>query len=333
MTSPTDTFVDPSISAASGAGTIGDPYGDLQYALDQVARDGANGDRFNIKTGSEEVLTAALDLSTYGTPSEAAPVIFQGYASSQGDGGIGGINGDGSFSIHGNISTSYLHWIDLHLHNCGSAAVLSMNDYCSVVFCEIDNTTGNGIDIDNYGLVLGCHIHNIGNYGVYTTIGTTVKRNRFVNGANDFAAAIYSTLAAYCYHNIIDIDGASNGIEYEDGSVVWGNSIYSNGGAGKGIMPRAANRVPVAVANNLVEGFSGTGGVGIDAQYGAKYADGNGVYNCATKYNLANRIFAGGSDNEELTASPFVNAAAGDFTPVDIGNVKEGSLPAKIGTQ
>ena len=60
----TNYYVDPSINANSGTGTIGDPFGDLQYALDTVTRDSTNGDQFNIKAGTAEVLTGTLDFST-----------------------------------------------------------------------------------------------------------------------------------------------------------------------------------------------------------------------------------------------------------------------------
>lgn len=80
----TEYYIDPAIDANSGTGTIGDPFGDLQYALDTVTRDGTNGDRFNVKAGTAEVLTAALSLATYGTPTEAAPLVIQGYTSAAG---------------------------------------------------------------------------------------------------------------------------------------------------------------------------------------------------------------------------------------------------------
>ena len=52
----TEVYVDPAINGNSGTGTLVDPYGDLQYALDTKARDSTNGDRFNIKAGTAEVL-------------------------------------------------------------------------------------------------------------------------------------------------------------------------------------------------------------------------------------------------------------------------------------
>ena len=91
----TNYYVDPAINANSGTGTLGDPFGDLQYALNTITRNATDGDRINIKAGTAEVMAAAISLTTYGTPAQAAPLIFQGYTSAQGDGGIGEINNGG----------------------------------------------------------------------------------------------------------------------------------------------------------------------------------------------------------------------------------------------
>ena len=62
---------------------------------------------------------------------------------------------------------------------------------------------------------------------------------------------------------------------------------------------------------------------------------GNAVYDCENEYaesTLAAFFGAIGTDNETLTESPFKDAANNDFSPTDKGNIKEGSLPAEIGT-
>ena len=100
MAQPSETYVDPSIAGASGAGTVGDPYGDLQHALDTMTRDATNGDRINIKAGTDEILAGVIDLTTYGTPSSAAHLVFQGYTSAAGDGGIGGIDANAGAAVY-----------------------------------------------------------------------------------------------------------------------------------------------------------------------------------------------------------------------------------------
>ena len=89
---PTVYYVDPAIDADSGAGTVGDPYGDLQHCLDTITRDTGQGDRICVKAGTDEVLAASLTLATYGSPSPYVPLIIQGYTSAAQDGGIGVID-------------------------------------------------------------------------------------------------------------------------------------------------------------------------------------------------------------------------------------------------
>ena len=51
----------------------------------------------------------------------------------------------------------------------------------------------------------------------------------------------------------------------------------------------------------------------------------NAVYNCVTpyygNYTEANGVFYA-ADNETLGSSPFTAPGSGDFTPLDVGNVK-----------
>ena len=94
MAYPTHVYVDPSIAGDSGTGTIGDPYGDLQYALNTVTR-GTDGNQFNIKAGTDEVLAASITTATYGTPSTSQPLIFRGYTSAANDGGQASIDCNG----------------------------------------------------------------------------------------------------------------------------------------------------------------------------------------------------------------------------------------------
>ena len=88
----TEIFVDPSIAGNSGAGTLGNPYGDLQWLLDQETFDTVNGSMINVdvNVGTAEILAAGLDLvgnfTAGGAPSATAPLLIQGYDSAAGDG-------------------------------------------------------------------------------------------------------------------------------------------------------------------------------------------------------------------------------------------------------
>ncbi|HEX9768431.1 MAG TPA: hypothetical protein VGA50_04570 [Kiloniellales bacterium] len=336
MAAPTETYVDPSIAGDSGAGTIGDPFGDLQFALNSVTRDATNGDRFNIKAGTDEIMGAAIDLTSYGTPAAGAPLIFQGYTSAAGDGGQGGISGGGSVSI----STSVLNYIvyrDLHLHNCGAADILDGIDFGIVEGCELDNTMGNGIDPGNSMLIIGNHFHNIGGFGVDSGKFAGIVNNYFKDETNKFTRAINSfSDSSYIARNIISLN-STTGYGIVAAGIVIGNSIF-NAAAGTNIGIWGVTGVlsqPSAFLNNLIEGFSGAGGDGMQIDVGTDIllVGNNALYNNTTHYTLNDAISIG--DNEELGASPFAKSGADTFAnrftyfaPVDTGNVIGGAYPS-----
>lgn len=341
MAQPAEIYVDPSIAADSGAGTVGDPYGDLEYAIEQTTFDTTDGTRVNIKAGTDEILAAVLQDALNDTvttvawaPAEVAPCVLQGYTATAGDGGVGGISGSGSIGIFTGAAFDYIHLIDLHMHNCGSSAVIDLDNFCSVIRCEVDNTSGAGVQLDDEGVVSECYIHNIGNVGAEASAGTLIQHNYFENGTNVFTRAINLPLPGFVYRNIIDIDGASDGIIINTGAKILHNSIYSNAGTGQGIVG-VTGRVALCITNNIVEGFSGSGGIGFDldvSNFGVLIYGGNAAFNNATNYTAPAAFTLDDlGDNETLLASGFKDAANRDFSPINTGSVKEGALPADFG--
>lgn len=328
-----DKYVDSDIGGSSGSGTSGDPYSDLQYAMNQTTKTSA-GTRF-LGKGSE-VLSAALDFSTHGAPAFNAPIIFERWDADW------DISGGGTVAINTNTSAG-LYFYNIRMHNTGSNAVLQLGQYSAVVNCEIDNSTGDAIDLVGLGCVVhGCNIHNIGGNGVHCSAQTShyVMDNYFANGTNDFSAAIrVARFYAHIARNIMSIDGTSDGINATSNgynSIIEKNSILSAGGTGAGI---EVNGIPVngLVVDNVVEGFNGTGGKGIDINantHQAWYA-GNHVYNCATNYTLdSDHLTDLNSDNEDRSAggSPFAKSGSDTFAnrftyfaPADVGNMIGGA--------
>jgi len=348
MGTPTQYYVDPSLGSDTGDGTVGTPWGRasgsvVQYSLDTITQDTTNGDQINIKsdqavgvtTTTDDVLTAALTLATYGNPNFNYPLIFKGYTASEGDGGIGGISGDGSYSIMSN-SNSWMVIDHLHLHNSGSAAVISIGTNNTLHASEIDNTTGNGVAVSNGGFVSHCHIHNCGGVGITAGSGSAIMNNYLVNGTNDFSGAMSfsGTAGGTVSGNIMSLDGSSNGIAAQTtGWRMRSNSILSNGGTGTGI--KLSNGLPYVLTDNLIEGFSGVGGKGVDLGGGAVtvflYGH-NALYNNATNYSGSIENWLPVGDNESLGASPFAKSGADTFAnrfvyfaPVDTGNVHGGA--------
>jgi hypothetical protein len=210
MATPTQYYVDPGGgNDTTGDGSIGTPWATVQHALDNITQDTTNGDQINIKAGTADTLSASLSLATYGSPSKV--LIFRGYTSAANDGGIGEIDGNGSYSI---ISTTafYVVFCDMELHNSGSAAVLSLGSGTQVVNCEIHNTTGSGLIINTFTIATLNYIHNCGTYGINAGSYNQIVANTLVNGTNKFTRAINASLGNNVMGNVVSVDGSSVGI-------------------------------------------------------------------------------------------------------------------------
>ncbi len=218
MAAPTTYFVDPSINADSGAGTVGDPYGDTKYAVDQNTFDTTNGNKLAIKSGTDEVLTESLN-TTFTTnswsPTANAPIIIEGYSTAEGDGGIGGISGNGSIAIINSTALDFIFLKDLHMHNTGSANVCTIGENCVVDNVEFDNSTGDGLTIDRFCNVIQCFFHDLAGDGIaHVDHGTTVLFCHFVNdGTSDMDNCVVinngGNAVGFC---LFDIDGSTDGI-------------------------------------------------------------------------------------------------------------------------
>lgn len=342
----TEIYCNPAIAGDSGAGTSLDPYGDFQYMLNERTWDNTNGNRLNVKVGAgdggtDEVLTGILDWTGNfvpgGTFTQAAPVIMQGYTSGAGDAGIGGIDGDGSNSIIIQTSMDFLKIIDMHLHNCGAAQILNLDNNCLLLNCEFNNTSGDGPEMDAAGLIENCHFHDIG--GNVDAGGSKVFNCYFKNdGTNEFNIALVQTQAGgLAIRNTFSLSDGSSGIQLLNGAVAMHNSIFSPSGTGGGITQLGTNIGITAILNNLIDGFNGAGGLGIGVEAGSDvdlYGM-NAVHDVATtEYSVSGRVFEDLGDNEILTESPFDKSGADSFTnrfgyysPVNTGNVRGGAHP------
>ncbi len=296
-------------------GAVGLPWATVQHALDFVTRDAANGDRFNVKNGTDDVLAAALDFSTYGTPTAAAPWILQGYSAAAEDGGIGGVSGGGAVGIVGGDALDFLYFIDMHLHNTGANDIISIDNNNAFINCEIDNTTLLALDLDSSCIVINCYIHNCD--GIVITTGGVIAYNTFEHITNQFTFAIQAVgPGSMILFNVIDMALGVGILVNQDYIVVLFNSIYSTAGTGAGIRV-PANSQGAIVMNNICEGFSGVGGIGIEIVAGAKLAQYgfNAFFNNTTNLSNGGDLFVDLSANDQvLGASPFTNAAADDFT-------------------
>ncbi len=334
----TEIYVDPSIAADSGAGTLGDPFGDLEYAIVQTTFNLSGGTRVNVKAGTQEVLVADLATAMADTsvaaawvPTNGDPCVIQGYTATAGDGGKGDISGGGLVSIISDVNLDNTHIIDLIAGDCGANRIFWLDNECSVLRSELHTSTHYGLQAGNYIHVESCYFHDIndngGNVINCSTIG--MIRGNWFEDCDVGVGEVINATGALCDRNIIILAAADNdGIRILNSAQVINNSIYQPfAGTGAGIITVDATSVPV-IENNLIEGFSGVGGRGVDINNDIAYImKGNAAYDCTTPYESAGTPIGTQADNETLSASPFTDAANGDFSPVDTGNVKGGSLP------
>lgn len=348
MAEPSQYYVDPSLGSDTGDGSLATPWGRasgsvVQYALDTITRDGTNGDQINVKSGAIDTLGAILSLSSYGTPGPTTPLIISGYNSVKNDGGMGVISGGGSYQIINN--PSYVNLIDLQLGDVGSNPVVLLAHYCFVRGCKFHDSAGTGnygLKMSSSGQCLGCEFTDIEGTGVqavaevrgcYFKQGSTYSFERCIQTSGNTNATIA--------RNIISIDGASDGILIGSGSapgsIISNNSILSSSGTGYGI-DHQGNNLIVSFHSNLIEGFSGSGGVGLNIFSGGwnkGMCRQNAFYNNSTHHStLSDSKWSDWDfdDNETLSASPFAKSGSDTFAnrftyfaPVDTGNVREGA--------
>lgn len=313
----TDYYVDPAINANSGTGTIGDPYGDLQYALNTATRDATNGNRFNIKAGTAEVMASAISLATYGTPTAAAPLVFQGYTSAAGDGGIGEINNGGAnVSVFDNTGIAAIHFVDMKLGNCGSARILRMAGPSFLTNCEIHTTTNaEAVRITSATTVARCRFHTLDQIALVMQGGGTVYSCNFAGSYS--AGALYFQGAGIALANIFSLTSGGRGIVLDStggNSVVVLNAFYAVSGTGIGLRFDGATLPVNLVANNIFAGFSGAGGSAVTGSSIRRLALSakNAYYNNTT--NKTSVVIWNDLGDVTLTNAPFTNAAGGDFS-------------------
>lgn len=297
----------------TGDGSIGTPWATVQKALNTITRNATDGDQINLQTGGTDTLGAALSYVTYGTPTATAPLIIRGYTSAADDGGIGVISGAGSYAILAG-NNDYIHLLDLRLTNVGGNVAVALRHHCSIQGCEIDTGTSRGIDTSGAVIVDRCYIHDFSSFGVYDIGGALISHSH-IAACGSYLIALSGPMGR-AHRNILKPATAVTAILLNaPGAEAVGNSISGSSGTAKGI-EAAASLTRLVCTNNIVQGFSGAGGVGISvpstcvlAQYHS-----NAAYNNTTNYSVAAKFLGVTGNNDTLAADPFVDAANGDFS-------------------
>ena len=350
MAAPNDYFVDPAINANGGTGVAADPWTRVggidvvQNGINQIVagplRDPVNGDRINVvsdqapgvTTTTDDTITAVLNLAAYGAPAADAPLIVRGCSRDPttglpvaGNGGIGGMDGAaGGWSTYdGNAgATDYVHFIDMHLHNTAAANVMRMRDYSSAINCQLDTSTAYALLVNNYCDVLNCYLHSTTNSPLIVATYCLAFGNYIESpsGAGQSSIFINGTSSSAERNIIVLDDVGAYGIRFSGhANRAIGNSILSTvANTQSGIYYDAVGLSTSVVLNNLIEGFSGAGGAGIDffnsTQHVHAYANNSFYDNLEDVAALTDCDKNYDEDNDLImAASPFMKEGAMTF--------------------
>lgn len=315
MTGPVNYYVDPAINANSGTGTIGDPFGDLQYALNTITRSTTVGDQINIKAGTAEIQTSAITLATYGSPTK---LILRGYTTSANDGGKCEIN-FGSSSVKFFASSSYTNIAIIDATIVLPNGQLQFGGNATVENCVISIagvTTGPATTVRN------SKITNLTSFsGVLLSYSGCVLTGCWIESSADGHAVYQNGSVCTITGNIILAKSVTTGGIRLINNIVQANFVTHNTiistvpSTDAAINIRSTVKNEGIVTNNLIHGFSGAGGAAIkNDAFNTRYT---GTIRANRWYNCANGVTATEADvitdNSVLSESPFVDFASGDY--------------------
>lgn len=332
MALPTDFYVDPTAGTDDTTGdrgsVVGNPWKSVQFAMDNITRNTSSGDRVNVKAGGTDTLSAALDFSTYGTPTGTALFVLQGYTSTQGDGGVGDIDGGGNSII--SVAKNGTHFIDMELHNSAANLLISLGSFNSLIRCELHDSDAAGVVPSTGFLAVGCYFHDINDTAVKMTRGVTVfchfkdgDTQQFDGGAAQPAVSCQADDVVA--HNIFDLLGNSYGITTTTGAngvIILNNTIYHPGGGStnSGILATATSSS--CVLNNYIEGMAASG-IALNSGHVVILGH-NAAFNNGTNFNFNGDITLNLGNNTVLAASGLTDPSNGDFSPTTEAGMQSG---------
>jgi len=325
-------------SDVAGSGTShATAYKTIQFAVDDIAgtHGKAAGDRLNLCSESPFVLASAINTANYANGASLSEhFMWQGYDTIAGDGGVFDIDLNGGAYALVNSARSYWSYCDGIIHNnSGSYYLLPLSGVTATALrLELYDNEYRAVGGGSYHIEK-CNIHDCSGIGIYRP--TVAIGNYLKNGtAKKFSRAIqlYSNSMVALY-NIVSIDGASWGIhtDYHYEYLI-SNSVLSAGGTGRGV---SCDGYGVSIYGNIVEGFSGAGGIGF-LRVSGNFLRHNAAYNNETDYTVSDQHFHGPTvvsdpDNEVLPSSGFAKSGSDTFAnrltyfaPLAVGNTQAG---------
>jgi hypothetical protein len=323
-----DYYVDASVSSASGSGsgTLGDPWVKtddlLQFALDQIAagsgRDTVNGDRITNLAGSMTV-TSGLDPTAYGTPTNTAPLYFNGglQRTPYDLGGFSFVD-----SALGSSTKVAMHLTRMDFTNPNTASDgIYIGSYGSIIDCSYVGSSSNSVGaifLGNYATMIGCKCTNINGLGlgggpVFNFSSYAKGYGNFFEFNGGYGQYGFYTRSQFSGNVIVQKNMASGVACWRtlDGTHGFNNTLYGDGND-LGIYAQSSSDNYLTVVNNYVENFSTGFFVSTAADYNI-FAGNYSYGNISDQQNNANGSFV--ENNVVLGSSGLVDAANGDFRP------------------
>ena len=291
-------YVRPTNGDDTNAGTShAEAWLTVQHALDTITVDTTDGDRINICDESTLTISSLLDPTTFGNPGRPG-LIFQGYTSVSGDGGIFHIDADSNKVIE-QSTYDYISFIDGKISNWPSSTLaIRLDAKCNLINMEFDGLgiATKAVWLGTGGFIQGCKFHDFN-----TGYADTVR----VGGCYMFI------------NNFVEVYSENVGLRVSYNSTIIGNMfLMTHANASWGVMTSSANLCLIAnntfLANTPCNGagvyLSGTtsSGCTIINNYFEGFSDsGYGIYSTATQNMcllLSNNYYYNNTDNESIAA-------------------------------
>lgn len=332
-----EVYVDPTNGTDAGgtAGTSGDPYASIQYAVDNYASwDSTGGNTIYLANTSADVISTSIDLDT-SLASLESPLVIEGWD----NGGsitatlpngqtvtAGEIDGNDAVLYLFDVNTAYVTLKNLKLHN-STSNTLFLGTYSGCINCEIYNGTARGIVLSaSGGFAINCLVRDISSATLGGIYGGAVVTNNEIKACS---IGIYAaTVGGFIKYNLIhDIEVVGIRLA-QDSNFILNNTIDGIGANSDGIgidMTQSSVYEQTKAINNLVTNFSGVSGVGIksNSTNPPAWIGNNAFYNNTTNEDLATTP-AYAPANVTESSDPYVDSSTDDFS-LTTGTNSEGA--------
>jgi len=239
----------------------------VQHALDTITMDSTDGDRINICDESTLTLASVWSLTPYGNPGKKG-LIFQGYTSAAGDGGI--------FYVDANLQKvlnhsghDYISLIDGKITNWDVANLaIRLDNGCNLINMrfESDGSQVKVVRLDNEGIIQGCVFKGLKDDA---TTAKNIQLANYFTFINNYVEVpednigIQAGKASSIIGNMFVLDpSADTGLKLNNAShaLVANNTFLASAScSGKGISLAGTITYGGTIINNYFEGFSDSG--------------------------------------------------------------------------